>query len=258
MNIFEFVILIVPLLVTAILSFTNFIIFLRTYFREEEITLIHIALAFFFNSCVFIVLALAIFLPEDYQVRFFIIANIFAWLLFLEIGNAYFATFMNRSKARERYILPVFGAVIGFSIFMVMNLDIFLQFNPFEIEMIIFIAGAFSLLWVFLKTFKNIDLLLYQFEDDELILLLLAKRIVLLGACCLSFTFVSVFCWLFLKGISNLSLDVQTWEIIDWIVYSNVVIYAGIMLAALIRSLKINFQNINIPTLLNILDSPLD
>ena len=222
MNIVEIIILIVPLLVTAILSFTNFIIFIRTYYREEEIALIHIALAFFFNSCVFIVLAFAIFLPEEHQVRFFIIACLFAWLLFLEIGNVYFTTFLNRTKAKERYILPVFGAVIGFSIFMVINFDIFLQFNPFEIEMIIFIAGAFSLLWIFLKAYKNIDLSLYQFEDDELKLLLLAKKIVLLGACCLSFTFVSVFCWLFLKGISNLSLELQTWEFIDWVVYSNI------------------------------------
>lgn len=255
MGFIEIIILIIPLSITAVLSFMNFIIFIRAYFREEEITLIHIALTFFFNSCVFIILTITVFLPVTIHVPLFIIANIFAWLLFLEIGNAYFATFLNRSKHFERYIQPIFGAVIGFSIFMVMNLDIFLLFNPFEIEMVIFFAGIVSLLWVFLQSFKNIDLLLDQFEGDELKLLLLAKRIFLLGACCLSFTFISVFCWLSIKGINGLSLDITTWNIIDWIVYSNVLIYAGIMLGILKQSLKINFGNINIPTLLNTLDS---
>ncbi|MFX0088025.1 MAG: hypothetical protein ACFFAU_20395 [Candidatus Hodarchaeota archaeon] len=258
MNFIELIILIIPLLLTAFLSFINSYIFFRTYFREEEVTLIHIALAFFFNSCVFILLAVAVLIPVELQMTLIITANIFTWILFLEIGNAYFNTFLNRSKAKERYILPIFGAVIGFSIFMFMNFEIFLLFTPFEIEMVFFIAGAFSLLWIFIKAFKNIDILLDQFEGEELKLLLLAKRIFLLGACCLSFTFISVSCWLSVKGISNFSLDVSNWEIIDWVVYSNVLVYAGIMLGTLIQSLKIDFRQINIPTLLNILDSPLD
>ncbi|MHA1968844.1 MAG: hypothetical protein ACW964_13700 [Candidatus Hodarchaeales archaeon] len=255
MGFIEIIILTIPLSITAVLSFINFYIFIRAYFHEEETTLIHIALTFFFNSCVFTILTITVFLPVNIQISLFITANICAWLLFLEIGNAYFATFLNRSRHFERYIQPIFGAVIGFSIFMVMNLDIFLLFNPFEIEMAIFFAGIVSLLWVFVKSFKNIDILLDQFEGDELKLLLLAKRIFLLGTCCISFTFLSVFCWLSIKGIENLSLDIATWNIIDWIVYSNVLIYAGIMLGTLIQSLKINFTQINIPTLLNTLDS---
>lgn len=251
----EIIILSIPLLVTAVLSLINFYIFIKAYFREEEITLIHIALTFFFNSCVFTILAITVLLPVTTQVPLFIVANTFTWLLFLEIGNAYFTTFLNRSKHFERYIQPIFGAVIGFSIFMVMNLDLFLLFNPFEIEMVIFFAGIVSLLWIFIKSFRNIDLQLDQFEGDELKLLLLAKRIFLLGAFCLSFTFISVFCWLSIKGIKDLSLDITTWNIIDWIVYSNVLIYVGIMLGTLKQSLKINFGNINIPTLLNTLDS---
>ncbi len=255
MGLIEIIILSIPLLVTAVLSFINFYIFIKAYFREEEITLIHIALTFFFNSCVFTILAITVLLPDSTQVPLFILANTFAWILFLEIGNAYFATFLNRSKHFERYIQPIFGAVIGFSIFMFMNLDLFLLFNPFEIEMVIFFAGIVSLLWIFIKSFKNIDLQLDQFEGDELKLLLLAKGIFLLGASCLSFTFISVFCWLSIKGIKDFSLDITTWIIIDWIVYSNVLIYVGIMLGTLKQSLKINFGNINIPTLLNTLDS---
>ncbi len=65
MGFIEIIILCFPLLITAVLSFINFKIFIKAYFREEEITLIHIALTFFFNSCVFTILAIAVLLPAD-------------------------------------------------------------------------------------------------------------------------------------------------------------------------------------------------
>jgi hypothetical protein len=104
--------------------------------------------------------------------------------------------------------------------------------------------------------YNRISLILGQFESEELQLLFLTKRILGLGAISISYTFLSVIGWLLFQDISALSLEISNWQLIDWIVYCNIPMYIVIFLGALIQFSKLNFDEIDIPTVLNILDSP--
>lgn len=252
----EIVLLAVPLFLTAGLSFLNFVVFFRNYRQKEETTMLHIAIIFLCSTLIFAFLFTAVLLPQSVQLHFFLITNIFVWLLFLEVGNSYLSAFLNRSREIERYLLPVFGAALGSAALVAIKPDIYLLTISLNIELVVYLAAIISLLYIFIRAIIRINLVLDQFDGEELKLLELTQLIFFLGSCCIGFTFVTCFSWLVLKGVSNLSLDIVTWELIDWVTYLNMPMYAGILLGALLRSLKIDFEQIDVPTILNVLDSP--
>ncbi len=258
MVLLEVIILSLPLFLTAVLSFLNFVSFLRIYRQESEATLIHIALVFFSSCVIFSLFLLAMFSPPDLQLPLILYANIVVWFLFLEVGNSYMSAFLNRIKVLERYVLPVFGAAIGISLINAINPEVYEIIYPLRIEAGTYVLSTISVLYLFMMTYKQINMVLENFEGEELRLLILAQRLFIIGGFCLVFTFISVFFWLIFKGVPEFSLDINSWVFLDWLVYSNVILYAGVLLGALIYSQKIKFAEIDIPMVLNILDSPQD
>ncbi len=252
----EIFILAIPLFLNASLSFLNFVVFFSNYRQKEENTMLHIAITFFCSTLIFFLLFLAVLLPQSVQLQFFLITNIVVWLLFLEVGNSYLSAFLNRSREIERYLLPIFGAAIGSASLVAIKPDIYLLTITLNIELIVYLMAIVSLLYIFIQAIVRINLVLDQFEGEELKLLELTQLTFFLGTCCIGFTFITCFLWLVIKGVSNLSLDITTWELIDWITFLNLPMYAGILLGALLRSLKIDFEQIDVPTILNVLDSP--
>lgn len=252
----EIFLLAVPLFLTASLSFLNFLVFFRNYRQKEEKTMLHIAITFLLSTLIFVFLSIAVLLPQSVQLQLFLITNVFVWLLFLEVGNSYLSAFLNRSREIERYLLPIFGAAIGSAALVAIKPDIYLITITLNIELVVYLVAIISLLYVFSKAIVRINLVLDQFEGEELKLLELTQLIFFLGTCCIGFTFITCFSWLVIKGVGNLSLDIGTWELIDWITFLNLPMYAGILLGALVRSLKIDFEQIDVTTILNILDSP--
>lgn len=248
----------VPLFLTSSLSFLNFFVFFKEYRQKEESTLLHIALSFLCSMCIFLILFIAVLLPPPVQLESFLIANIFVWLLFLEVGNSYLSAFLNRSSEIDRYILPVFGAAIGLAVLIAIKPDLYLLAISLNIELIVFLVAIITVFYTFIRALIRVNIVLDQFEGEELKLLELTQKIFLLGVCGIGFTFVTCFFWLLIKGMENFSLEIVSWELIDWITYLNMPMYAGILLGALLRSLKIDFEQIDVPTVLNVLDSPQD
>ncbi|UCG01451.1 MAG: hypothetical protein JSW11_17765 [Candidatus Heimdallarchaeota archaeon] len=252
----EILILALPLLLTAGLAFLNFLVFFKNYRQKGEKTMLHIAFTFLLGTLIFVLLFIAVLLPQSFQLQLFLITNIVIWLLFLEVGNSYLSAFLNRSREIERYLLPVFGAAIGSAALVAIKPDIYLLEISLTVELLVYFLAIISLLYIFIRAIIRINSVLDQFEGEELKLLELTQLIFLLGTCCAAFTFITCFSWIVIKGVHNLSLDVVTWELIDWITYLNLPMYAGILLGALLRSLRINFEQIDVTTILNELDSP--
>lgn len=255
-SIVEILLLAVPLLLTTGLSLLNFLVFFKKYRQKEETTLLHISVTFICSMFLFFLLFIAVFLSPLAQLRMFLVANIFVWFLFLEVGNAYMSAFLNRSSEIDRYILPVFGAAIGLAVLVAIKPDLYLRDISLNIELIVFLAAVFTVFFTFIRALIRVNLVLDQFEGEELKLLELTQQVFLLGICSIGFTFVTCFFWLISKGITNLSLEITTWEVIDWITYLNMPMYAGILLGALLRSLRIDFEQIDVPSILNVLDAP--
>ncbi|MHA2215185.1 MAG: hypothetical protein ACXACY_04585, partial [Candidatus Hodarchaeales archaeon] len=112
------------------------------------------------------------------------------------------------------------------------------------------------IMYLLIMSYNRVKLILVHFEGEELHMLELTQRVFWIGAVCLCYTFLSVVTWLIVKGINNLSIDVVKWELIDWAVYLNVLLYFGILIGTFIYSKKLDWDKIDIPSLLNILDSP--
>jgi len=256
MELIESLIFVTPILLTSIVSFINGISFFRLFKQKDDFTLFHISIIFFSTSIMFVFFIIPFIFPVIMSLECFLLANVVVWIIFLEIGNAYFNAFLNCINAYERYTLPIFGGAIAFALFTAINPDIYLLVDPFRIEAFLYIAGFISIMYLLLMSYNRVNLILTQFEGEELRMLELTQRVFWIGAACLIYTFLSVVAWLIFKRIDNLSLDVLTWELIDWLVYLNVLLYLGLLLGAFIYSKKIAWGKIDIPSLLNILDSP--
>ena len=151
----EIVILALPLLFTAGLAFLNFLVFFRNYRQIEEITMLHIAVTFLLGGSIFVLLFIAVLVPQNYQLQLFLITNMFVWLLFLEVGNSYLSAFLNRSRELERYLLPVFGAAIGSAALVAIKPDIYLLEIALNIELLVYFLAIISLLYIFFKLLKG-------------------------------------------------------------------------------------------------------
>lgn len=256
MELIETLIFVTPIFLTSLFSLINGISFFKLFKQKEDFTLFHISVIFFSISVMFAFFIIPFIFPVIVALECFLIANVIVWIIFLEIGNAYFNAFLNCINAFERYTLPIFGGAITFALFTSINPDIYLLVDPLRIEAFLYIAGFISVMYLLLMSYNRVNLILTQFEGEELRMLELTQRVFWIGASCLIYTFLSVVTWLIIKGIDNLSLNVATWELIDWVVYSNVLLYLGLLLGAFIYSKKVDWGKIDIPSLLNILDSP--
>ena len=186
----------------------------------------------------------------------FLISHVLVWVIFLEIGNAYFTAFLNCTNVIERYSLPIFGGAIGFSAFTLINYTTYLLNDPTIIEVFFYLTSFITVIYLLIMAYSRINLLLGQFEGEDSKMILFSQRLLWISAGCLVYTFVSVLSWLYLKGIDQLSLDILTWVILDWLVYFNIILYFLLLLGALIYSKKINFTEVDVISILNILDSP--
>jgi hypothetical protein len=252
----ENLIFVLPIVLTSIFSFINGISFFRLFKQKNDFTLFHISIIFFSISLMFVFFIIPFMIPGTISLTCFLLANIIVWIIFLEIGNAYFNAFLNCVNAYERYTLPIFGGAIAFALFTAINPDIYLLVNPIRIEAFLYVAGFISIMYLLFMAYNRVKIILDHFEGEELRMLELTQRVFGIGASCLIYTFLSVVAWLVIKGIDNLSLDVFTWDLIDWLVYLNVMLYLGLLLGTFIYSKKLEWEKIDIPSLLNILDSP--
>ncbi|MHA1994207.1 MAG: hypothetical protein ACW97Z_06675 [Candidatus Hodarchaeales archaeon] len=255
-TLFETLILGIPLLLTAGFSLLNSVSFFRLFKQKEEPILLHISIIFVSAGIIFLFFLLAILLPEVPTINFFLLANVLVWIIFLEVGNAYFSAFLNCTNTYERYTLPIFGGSISLTVFTVINPDIYLLIDPVRIEIFLYLASFISVIYLLIMAYKRVNHILDNFEGEEIRLMLLTRRIFSLGALILVYTFISVLCWLILKGIEQLDLLITTWNVLDWLVYLNVIFYLAILLGAFMYSKKIDYSQIDLPSLLNILDSP--
>jgi hypothetical protein len=168
----EFILISFPLLILAGLGTLNWFFFLKNYLREGEETLLHTALVFILVTIAFLILAVAGFLTPADPLIWFMIAHFVAWLIFLEIANAYFSTFINRSRSVERYVLPILGAGAGLALFGVFNPNFYVLAGGITtIDTIVYAIGIFSILFVLLNAYNRISLALGQYEGDEELLL---------------------------------------------------------------------------------------
>jgi hypothetical protein len=186
----------------------------------------------------------------------FLIANIAVWFIFLEIGNAYFTTFLNYSKAIERYCLPIFGGAISFAIFTAINPSIYLVVDPIRIEIFLYIFSFSAVIYLLLMAYQKLNVILGNFEDEELRLILFIQNLLWISAGLLLYTFITVISWLTMKGIDFLTININEWEIFDIFVYFNVLLYSAYLYGAFIFSRKIDFGKIDVSSILNVLDSP--
>jgi len=256
MELIQALIFVIPILLTSFFSLINGISFFRLFKQKEDFTLFHISIIFFSVSLLFAFFIIPFLFPLTLSLECFLLANVVVWIIFLEIGNAYFNAFLNCVNAYEVFVLPIFGGAIAFALFTAINPDIYLLVNPIRIEAFLYVAGFISIMYLLFMSYNRVNLILTNFEGEELHMLELTQRVFWIGATCLTYTFLSVVTWLIIKGIDNLSLDVFTWELIDWFVYLNVFLYLGLLLGAFIYSKRIDWEKIDIPSLLNILDSP--
>ena len=237
---------VLPIIFTSSISFINGFSFFRLFKEKDDYTLFHISIIFVSIGLMFIFFIIPFIIPVDFCLDCFLIANVVAWIIFLEMGNAYFNAFLNCVNAYERYTLPIFGGAIALAIFTAINSEIYLLIDPIRIEAVLYIAGFISIMYLLIMSYNRVKLILIQFEGEELHMLELTQRVFWIGAICLCYTFLSVVTW----------LDVVKWELIDWTVYLNVLLYFGILLGMFIYSKKLDWDKIDIPSLLNILDSP--
>ena len=256
MGLLENLVFVLPIIFTSSISFINGFSFFRLFKEKDDYTLFHISIIFVSIGLMFIFFIIPFIIPVDFCLDCFLIANVVAWIIFLEMGNAYFNAFLNCVNAYERYTLPIFGGAIALAIFTAINSEIYLLIDPIRIEAVLYIAGFISIMYLLIMSYNRVKLILIQFEGEELHMLELTQRVFWIGAICLCYTFLSVVTWLIVKGINNLSIDVVKWELIDWAVYLNVLLYFGILLGMFIYFKKLDWDKIDIPSLLNILDSP--
>jgi len=139
-----------PLIFSAGISFLNGISFFRLYKQIEEPTILHISGSFIFVSIMFFFFLVPVLFPFIKTLDSFLIANIAVWFIFLEIGSAYFTTFLNYSKAIERYCLPIFGGAISFAIFTAINPSIYLVVDPIRIEIFLYIVSFSAVIYLLL------------------------------------------------------------------------------------------------------------
>ena len=256
MGLFENLLLVLPIILTSLISFITGISFFKIFKEKADYTLFHISIVFVSIGLMFVFFIIPFFFSMNSCLVCFLIANVIAWIIFLEIGNAYFNAFLNCVNAYERYTLPIFGGAIALALFTAINEEMFLLTNPIRLEAVLYVAGFISIMYLLIMSYNRVKLILAHFEGEELRMLELTQRNFWIGAICLTYTFVSVVTWLVVKGIDNLSVDVFKWELIDWAVYLNVLLYFGILLSTFISSKKLEWDKIDIPALLNILDSP--
>jgi hypothetical protein len=247
-----------PLITASGLSLLNGISLFKLFQQKEENTLLHIAIIFISACLVFVFFFFPLILPSSPPsvIQCFLIANVFVWLIFLEIGNAYFTAFLNCTNVIERYSLPIFGGTIGFSLFTMITQGNPLLTNPTIVEVTFYLLSFITVIYLLIMAYNRINLLLGHFEGEDLKLILYTQRLFWISAVFLLYTFISVSSWLMLKGIENLSLIISTWEIIDWLVYLNLVFYLFFLLGTYLYFKRIDYNKINIPSILNILDSP--
>ncbi len=245
-----------PLLIASGLSLLNGLSLFKLFQQKEEKTLLHIAIIFISASLMFIFFFIPVMFPTPSELQCFLIANVLVWVIFLEIGNAYFTAFLNCTNVVELYSIPIFGGAIGFSMFIMINQGTFLLSNPTFVEVSFYLLSFITVVYLLIMAYNRINLLLGHFEGEEMKLILYTQRLFWISASFLLFTFISVLSWLTLKGIDKLSLEISTWEIIDWFVYLNIILYLVFLLGAFVYSKKIDFSKIDIPSVLNILDSP--
>lgn len=245
-----------PLIFIAGLSFLNGYSFFRLYRQIEEPTILHISGAFIFVCITFIFFVVPVILPSISPLDSFLLANIAVWFIFLEIGNSYFTAFLNCSQIIEKYSLPIFGGAISFAVFTAINPSIYLIVDPIRIEIFLYIVSVFAAIYLLLMAYRKINAILGNFEDEDLKLILLIQRLLWISAVLLIYTFTTVFCWLSMKSINLLTININNWEIIDFIVFFNVILYSIYLFGAFFFSRKIDFSKIDVSSILNILDSP--
>ncbi|MHA1214978.1 MAG: hypothetical protein ACTSPG_06755 [Candidatus Hodarchaeales archaeon] len=255
-NVLDILILGLPLFVTTGLSLLNFFVFLRNYKKTGEMTIFYITLTFLSSSITFGLLTLSVFCDASTQPRIFLLANVFVWTIFLHVAYSYLSAFLNKVHFIERYIPVVYGGAIFFALLGAIYPERYLILNPFVAELVIFVISGILQFYIFHIAWIRIGRALYQFEDEEEKLLILTQRIFIIATSCIIYTFITVFLWLSLKGFTNLSLSTSSWELIDWVTYLNVPLYAIVLFGALFESTKLDFEKIDVSNLLNILDSP--
>ncbi len=256
MTVLETLVLGIPLLVNSGFSLLHSVSFFRLFKQKEEPVLLHISIIFISVSLLFFFFLLAVLIPDTPSIDFFLVANVFVWIIFMEVGNAYFSAFLNCTNLLEKYTLPLFGGSIGMAVFTLINRSTYLLIDPVRIEIFLYLGSFISIIYLLVRAYMRVNLILNNFEDEEIKLMLLTQRVFSIGAFILVYTCLSVFCWLVFKGIEQLDLILTSWNIYDWLVYLNVIFYLVIILGAFISSKRIDYLQIDLLSILNILDSP--
>jgi len=255
-RILEVLILIIPISLATFLSFLNFLVLFNNYRKTGETTILHIAITFLASTVTFFILDITIFFESSNQSNLFLLANIFVWIIFLQVNQGFLSAFLNNTHFLERYLPGIFGSAIFMALLGALFPDRYFLMNPYKLELGIFLLSGLLVLYIFVVAWIRITNSLAQFEEEEAQLLLSTRRIIAIAPLCVTYTFISVFFWLTTKGLTKLSLNIYSWELIDWITYLNVPIYLFVLLGTFYEFSKLKFEKIDISNILNTLDSP--
>ena len=255
-GILEIFILIIPLSFTTCLSILNLVVLLNSYRKTGETTILNIAIIFLASTITFFLLDVAIFFKPVNQPTMFLLANIFVWIIFFQINQGFLSAFLNNTHFFERYLPGIFGSAIFMALLGALFPERYFLMNPYKLELGIFLLSGFLILYIFGIAWIRITNSLTQFEGEEARLLISTRRIIAVAPLCVTYTFISVYLWLTTRGLTNLTLNIEMWNIIDWITYFNVPIYLFVFLGVFYEFSKLKFEEIDIPNILNTLDSP--
>lgn len=255
-GILEILILFIPLSFATFLSFLNFLVLFNNYRKTGEKTILHIAITFLASTITFFILDISNFFEPSNQSNMFLFANVFVWIIFLQVNQAFLSAFLNNTQFLERYLPGVFGSAIFMALLGAIFPDRYFLMNPYKLELGIFLLSGLFILYIFGIAWIRITNSLSLFEEEEARLLLSTRRVIAIAPLCVIYTFISVYFWLITKGLTNLTLNINSWELVDWITYLNVPIYLFVLLGTLYEFSKLKFEKIDISNILNTLDSP--
>ncbi len=254
-NFLSVLFLIIPLSVLSVLSLLNaYQVFYHKRTVEGEISFLHLSIIFMLGTVLFIVLLIAVITADlSLELFLFSLGNTLVWIIFTEISLAYLSTFLNKSSVIEKYFPVVLGISVGISLEITVTQTYSINFFHFGVYffaiLILLIIAALSIYRV------HISIQTIERPEDKDFLCKLRNHF-FIGALILGYILSTSLIWVFVKGISNFSLDISHWGLYDWLVYLSLpLLLLGLFKIYLFnRSLDFG-KKIDLPTILNTLDT---
>lgn len=253
-NLDEIFLLTIPLAFLAVINaLIAFYLWRHKQKVGEEASFLHLTLIFTFGFLLFIILSIGTLIEDlDFQRRVFALGNLVSWIIFMEITMAYLSAFLNRSRPWEKYFPVINGLSIASASLVFLRQDYVL--DPEELGfyyltlLVMFVIGINSV--------RRVNEIIPQVQNERNQKLLKDIRLGFsMSGIILAYIVISSFSWFLFKGITNFSLEITRFDLLDWIVWLNI----PLVLIGLLVTLKIvkstDFEKeVDIIEIMNLLD----